>query len=234
MTDSIPLLGALFTSMLHVLTGPDHLAAVTPFAIEAKRKAWKVGLLWAIGHLVGMLIIGLLFMALREAIPVDRISQHAEQLVGLVLIIVGIWSIYKIVVKNKKHQHLHLHNGDDPYIHSHSHDHAAMSSHNHSHDRGEIVNQWSSLSIGLIHGVAGIAHALLFLPVLGFGSNLEGFQYIIGFGLGIILSMVVYAILIGKVSSLAKNGHNDMFFNGIRLGAGLFAIIIGCYWFMTS
>jgi len=29
---------------------------------------------------------------------------------------------------------------------------------------------------------------------------------------------------------LTKTDHNDLFFNGIRLAGGLFAIIIGLYW----
>ena len=36
--------------MLHVIMGPDHVAAVLPFVIEAKRKAWKIGLFWGIGQ----------------------------------------------------------------------------------------------------------------------------------------------------------------------------------------
>ena len=32
------LTAGLLASILHVITGPDHLAAVLPFAIETKRK----------------------------------------------------------------------------------------------------------------------------------------------------------------------------------------------------
>jgi len=42
--------------------------------------------------------------------------------------------------------------------------------------------------------------------------------------------MVAYAFVLGRVSLLAKTDHNDLFFNGIRLAGGLFAIIIGLYW----
>ena len=30
----------------HVVTGPDHMAAVAPLAIDSKRKSWKAGLMW--------------------------------------------------------------------------------------------------------------------------------------------------------------------------------------------
>ena len=59
---NFPLFAGIIAAMLHVIAGPDHLAAVTPFAIESKKKAWKVGLFWGVGHLLGMLFIGVLFL----------------------------------------------------------------------------------------------------------------------------------------------------------------------------
>ena len=91
-------------------------------------------------------------------------------------------------------------------------------------------NSFTSFSIGVVHGLAGIAHFILFLPVLGFKSQLESVTYILGFGSGIILAMTTFAIIIGKISSFSKHGHNEFFFNGIRLGGGVFAAVIGIYW----
>ena len=107
------LTAGLLASMLHVLTGPDHLAAATPFALESERKAWKIGLLWGIGHLVGMMAIGVLFIIFKEFIPIESISNYSEQLVGLVLISIGLWhfikysrrrrviNIYTFILKNQ-------------------------------------------------------------------------------------------------------------------------------------
>ena len=69
MSPNFPLFAGIIAAMLHVISGPDHLAAVTPFAIESKKKAWKVGLFWGVGHLVGMLFIGVLFLLFKELIP---------------------------------------------------------------------------------------------------------------------------------------------------------------------
>jgi hypothetical protein len=55
-----------------------------------------------------------------------------------------------------------------------------------------------------------------------------------GFGVGIVLAMTVFAFVIGTVANLSKNGHNDVFFKGIRLAGGLFAIVIGVYWIFSS
>jgi ABC-type nickel/cobalt efflux system permease component RcnA len=230
MTFTFPLVAGLITSILHVITGPDHLAAVAPFVVEAKKKAWKIGLFWSFGHLAGMLAIGILFVLFKSLIPIETISKYSEQLVGLVLIGIGIWAFYKIFKKNNAHKHLHVHSEHAPLIHKHEHTHVVLEAHNHTHKNITQQTLFTSFSIGFLHGLAGIAHFLLFLPILGFNNQWDAFTYITGFGTGIILAMTSYAFVIGTLASLSKNGHNDLFFNGIRMAGGLFAIIIGIYW----
>ena len=82
--------------------------------------------------------------------------------------------------------------------------------------------------------MAGIAHFLLFIPVLSFKEQSDSVLYVIGFGLGIVVAMTVFAFVIGKISSFAKNEHNDAFFKGIRLSGGLFAVVIGIYWVFST
>lgn len=224
------LIAGLLASILHVITGPDHLAAVLPFAIESKKKAWKIGLAWGIGHLIGMIAIGLLFVLFKELIPIEKISEFSEQLVGIVLIGIGLWAIYKIFKKQKQHKHLHIHSENTPIIHKHAHEHTYEPTHEHKHPKTIKQSYAASLSIGVLHGLAGIAHFLIFLPVLAFESQMDSMLYIVGFALGIILAMTIFAFVIGKIALSAKNGHNELFFNGIRLAGGLFAIIIGIYW----
>ena len=226
---NLPLFAGLIASVLHVIAGPDHLAAVLPFAIESKKKAWKVGLLWGIGHLVGMILIGLLFVLFKELIPIEKISEHSEQLVGIVLVGIGIWAIYKIFKQKKAHKHTHIHSEDNPMIHSHSHEHDTVENHHHKH-KNEKQSGFASFSIGALHGLAGVAHFILFLPVLGFESQFKSLLYILGFGLGTVLAMTTFAFIIGKISTSARSSHNENFFNGIRFAGGLFAIIIGIYW----
>ncbi|TVZ27057.1 MULTISPECIES: urease accessory protein UreH domain-containing protein [Flavobacteriaceae] len=230
MTLTIPLLAGTLASMLHVISGPDHLAAVTPLVIETKRKAWKIGLFWGLGHLVGMLLIGVLFLLFKEYIPVESISKYSEQLVAIVLIGVGFWAFYRIFNEQKKHQHPHVHNEGENYVHIHAHEHSHNEGHKHVHDKIVKQNVLSSFGIGFLHGLAGVAHFLLLLPVLGFENNLEGLQYIIGFAIGTVLAMSVYALILGKLTSHSKHQHNDNFFKGIRFAGGLFAIVIGFYW----
>ena len=229
-----PLFAAILASMLHVISGPDHLAAVTPLALESEKKAWKIGLSWGFGHLSGMLLIGFLFLLFKDFIPIEKISEHSEQLVGIVLIGVGIWAFYRIFYEQKKHKHPHIHMDKNPFIHIHKHEHHHQGKHEHTHSKIIKQNVFSSFGIGFIHGLAGVAHFLLLLPVLGFNSNFEGTLYIIGFGIGTLVAMTAYATVLGKLSGISKHQHNDSFFKGIRLAGGLFAIIIGVYWLIGT
>ena len=80
-------LTGLAASSLHVISGPDHLAAVTPLAIENRKKSWLVGFSWGLGHTLGVFIIGILFILFKDFIPVEALSTYSEQIVGILLIL---------------------------------------------------------------------------------------------------------------------------------------------------
>lgn len=90
---------ALFTGVaagfFHVLAGPDHLAAVAPLAVDGDRAAWRAGLSWGLGHTAGVLLVGLLLLAFRELLPVDLLSAWSERVVGVALIAVGAWGLWR-------------------------------------------------------------------------------------------------------------------------------------------
>lgn len=261
MEATFPLFAGITAAILHVISGPDHLAAVLPFAIESKKKAWKVGLFWGVGHLLGMLSIGVLFLLFKELIPIEKISLHSEKLVGFILIGLALWIFFKIFKDDKQHEHTHVHAEGYPMIHTHPHIHEKQEpiiksnsqnryivsdiirkkSHIHQNEKSHTHSNANlkqgiiaSLSVGFVHGLAGVAHFLLFLPVLGFASKLDSTTYILGFGIGTLLAMISFAFMIGSFASLSKQNHNTIFFKSIRMIGGLFAFIIGIYWIVAN
>lgn len=254
---SFPIFAGIIAAILHVISGPDHLAAVTPFAIESKKKAWKVGLFWGIGHLFGMLSIGVLFLMFKDLIPIEKISMHSEKMVGVILIGLALWIFFKIFKDEKQHEHTHVHAEGNPMIHTHphiheeaepiiknryivsevirKHPHIHQNEKSHTHSNSNLKQGIiASLSVGFVHGLAGVAHFLLFLPVIGFASKLDSTKYIIGFGIGTLLAMISFAFVIGSMASFSKQNPNSTFFKGIRMAGGLFAFIIGIYWFVAN
>lgn len=81
----------LAAGFIHVLAGPDHLAAVAPLSATCARGQWRAGLQWGLGHTSGVLIIGLMMIAFRQALPIEPIAAYSERLVGLVLVGIGLW-----------------------------------------------------------------------------------------------------------------------------------------------
>lgn len=231
----IQLLSGIIASALHVLTGPDHLAAVTPLAIESKKRSWGVGLFWGIGHILGMLLIGLLFLLFKEYIPVEAISHHSEQIVGIVLTGIGVWAIIKVYNKRiPKHKHPHYHEEPEPHVHIHSHPHEHEHEHSHKHRKVIRQNNITALGVGTLHGFAGISHLVLLLPTLALPSVYDSVLYLLGFAFGTLLAMIVYAVIMGYIGQRSDKADKPLTFKIIRLAGGILAIAIGIYWFIST
>jgi hypothetical protein len=98
----------LAAGLLHVFSGPDHLAAVAPLAAGSNRAQWRTGLQWGMGHTMGVVVIALLLLLVREQLPLDGISAYSERIVGVALIAVGAWGVWKASrLGLTAHQHSH-------------------------------------------------------------------------------------------------------------------------------
>lgn len=84
-------LAGLATGLVHVLSGPDHLAAVAPLSTDTSRPPWRAGMQWGLGHTAGVMVIGLLLISVRQALPIEAISAYSERIVGVALLMVGVW-----------------------------------------------------------------------------------------------------------------------------------------------
>lgn len=218
-------------SSVHVVTGPDHLAAVTPLAIENRKKAWHIGFFWGSGHVLGMLGIGGLYLAFREIINVEKISGYSEYLVGIVLIGIGVWAIIKSVKHfHSHHVHPHYHDKPTPQVHIHRHEHDDEFEHFHEHQKTSRQNSITALFIGTLHGFAGVSHFLLILPTLALPSILDSIIYLSGFALGTIFTMVTYALILGLVSQRTADFPRSKVFRNLRIVAGSLAIAVGIWW----
>jgi hypothetical protein len=104
-------LAGLLAGFLHVLSGPDHLAAIAPYAVEGKARAWRIGVRWGIGHSAGVLAVGVLALLARHALPIDALSAWAERCVGVVLIGIGAWGLHKAFALRFRVASPHVHGG---------------------------------------------------------------------------------------------------------------------------
>ncbi len=230
----IPLISGLIMSFIHVISGPDHLAAVTPLTIDSKNKSWSIGLSWGIGHTLGIVIIGIFFILFKEKVNVETISEHGEKIVGFLLIGIGIFALLKMKNNhgaNNKHSHPHIHDNE---IHIHSHKHNEENKHSHKHIKTHRQNILSAGGIGVFHGVAGVSHLIMILPTLALPTISASIMYLCGFGMGTILAMIAYSSTIGIITQKTDEKNNQKLSVFLRIFGGSAAIIVGIVWIIIS
>ena len=208
----------------HVLAGPDHLGAVAPLAARSHQNAWKSGLRWGLGHTAGVLIVGVLFLALREVLPIDLISGWSERLVGVVLIGIGVWGL-RTALGRRLHVHAHRH-GAEHHAHVHVHDPktahrpADPSPHQHGH---------AAFAVGTLHGLAGSSHLLGVIPALAFPTNAQALAYLTAFGAGTVAAMVCFAAVVGLVAR-GSTRQGLAAYRTVLAVCSCAAVGIGLYW----
>jgi len=225
-------LTGFIASVAHVVTGPDHLAAVTPLAIDSRKKSWMIGLTWGFGHTVGMLLIGLLFILFKELLPVDWISRQSDKVIGLLLIAIGSWAIIRTYLKHSHGNlaHAHFHTKPFFYTHIHRHSHDESTTHEHEHTGTIKQNAFTALFIGIIHGVAGFSHLFVLLPSLALPSVWDSVIYITAFAAGTILTMILFAFFLGLVAFRSVVRERQVFLKWFTFCGGFLAISIGIVW----
>jgi sulfite exporter TauE/SafE len=221
----ISIVAGFLAGTIHVLSGPDHLAAVAPLSAESRRSGWRIGLRWGFGHAGGVLCVGLVTLLLREVLPIHALSDWAERLVGVVLIGLGLWGLHK-AFRSHVHVHEHTHDGQSHrhlHVHSHGHSHAEPAQHSHSH---------TAFAIGTLHGLAGSSHFLGVLPALAFPSKAEAILYLTAYGLGTVAAMTSFASAVGLLSQGVL--HRGSFaYRALMVAFSAGAIGVGGYWLLA-
>lgn len=218
--------------MLHALDA-DHIVAIS--GMSCHRPGKKSSLLycarWALGHGAVLLLIGASVMFLGMAIP-QELSEYAENLVGIVLIVIGLFVLWDIR-QQQLHLHFHQHDGMQNHAHWHSHDGQENTQKNLSHKSDRHQHSHAPVFVGVIHGTAGSAPLLVLLPLSQMSSPWTGMGYLFLFGLGVFVSMLIFGGLIGQVFSLMKRWGNN-FIKFLRIGVSLISIGYGVKLLMAT
>lgn len=217
-----PMLAGLVAGAVHVLAGPDHLAAVTPLAVSDRRRAGGTGIRWGLGHTAGVAGVAVLAFLLRETLPLDRISAWSEQLVGVVLIAIGLLAL-RMALHNRVHAHAHEHQGirhTHPHVHSAGVEHDSPTAHSHGH---------AAFGVGMLHGLAGSSHIVAVLPALGFETRAAAFAYLAGYGAASIGVMGVYARAVGGFAE-RLGPRVGQAYRGLLSTVAVVAIAVGAFW----
>lgn len=220
----------LIAGFVHVLSGPDHLAAVAPLAVKAHRSAWRSGLRWGLGHSAGVAVVGLLALAFRKVLPLEALSGWSERLVGVLLLGVGVWALRQ-ALRVQVHLHAHVHDGEP---HDHLHFHAAR--HGHSPEAGPVSahqHGHAAFGIGTLHGLAGSSHFLGILPTLGFVHLTDSLAYLFAFAAGTVVAMGGFASALAVVARWFATDHLRLY-RGLMFASSMVAFVVGTTWLVTE
>ncbi len=147
------------------------------------------GVVWGIGHTATLFIFGMSLILLKAELP-DKWVLTLEFGVGVMLVWLGVQSIISLRTK-KLHVHPHQHGDGHEHHHVHSHQHSMTHEHKHRE-----VSHLKSLIIGVVHGLAGSA-AMVLLTMSTMTRVWQGALYILVFGLGTVIGMLMTTTLIG-------------------------------------
>ena len=203
---------------------PDHVVAVATqnskstqksslsFFKQIRSGAIKssiLGALWGAGHTSSLVIVSLLIFVFSMNIPNEMFSNF-EFGVGVMLVILGVFTYLNRRLVGEKHIHTHTH---DDVIHTHSHAHDKIHSHGHK-----------SYIIGCIHGLAG-SGSLVVLALSTLHDLQTILSFILVFGIGSIVGMMLVSSAIGLPFSLSI--YSERINKILRYLVGSISIIIG-------
>ena len=212
--------GAL-AGFVHVLSGPDHLAAVTPMAVAGRERGWLAGWTWGFGHASGVVLVAVLAVLLRDVLPpIEAISAWSERIVGVALIAVGLWAFRRSTQMRStahahgvvSHRHIHLQAGP-AWLRRLGHAHA-------------------SFCLGVLHGIAGSSHFFGVLPALALPSLTASLIYIAAFGAGTVAAMTGFAAAVGTATIRLPNGALPQ--RAMMMAAATLAITVGVVWLAAA
>jgi ABC-type nickel/cobalt efflux system permease component RcnA len=226
-------LGLLF-GLKHA-TEVDHVVAISTIVSE-QHSVWRsalVGGLWGAGHSAALVVVGVLVLVFRVAIPLP-VTSWLEFGVALMIVALGVLALVR-GMRRRADVHVHRHSHDG-VSHVHLHFHEAPAQHDlthvspHSHAVGTIGVK--PVLVGMMHGLAG-SGALTLLILTQIKSPWLGLLYLGIFGAGSLVGMLLMSGLIGLPLAVTSRSVGGVHHRLQTAAAGL-SIVFGMWYAYQS
>ena len=199
---------------------PDHLAAIGIFVSRRPdwRRAVTIGAGWGVGHSLVIALVGGALVLSGWRFP-DHFAPTMERLVGVTLIIIGIFALAQAM---RVHAHVHEHDGT---VHWHLHSHRRTESHDHAHR--------AAFGIGMLHGLAGTGALVIALPFAAADSVPLALAYLITFGIGTTVGMAAFGGIAGWAVHRAGRRSASVL-RAAASFAALASVVVGVWWTLAA
>jgi cytochrome c biogenesis protein CcdA len=223
----IPLLGLGFMLGVKHALEADHVAAVASLVTRSSslKNTVRVASAWGLGHSAVLVLLGSILIALDTTLP-EKLARAFEFAVGGMLIVLGIGVLRRLRSK-RIHAHLHQHGDGARHVHFHSHEEESSkhpTRHVHDHTAGLLPR---AVIVGSVHGLAGSA-ALILIAVPTMHSAPRALAYLLVFGIGSILGMVLFSVAISLPLQLSAR-HLSRVSGGLEAALGVTNIAVGVW-----
>ena len=211
----------LAAGLAHVLTGPDHLAAVAPLTAARPAPGWRVGAAWGVGHSFGVAALAAIAIAARGWLRPEWVSAVSERFIGVVLVGLGCWGIGRALAcwtSTREHRH-----GDTSHAHSH------WSGPGREAPSGALRHSHAPLWIGALHGLAGGTHLLGALAALALPVG-PALAFLGGFAGGTIGGMTAFTAAVERVALVLPARFASQALLG---GVSAASVAVGAVWLLA-
>ena len=193
---------------------PDHVVAVSTLLCNSTslRKSVTCATAWGAGHSAVLLMVGLLVLGLRVAIP-ESVVQLFKFAAGVMLIALGILVLRPLLAHKLRNRELKVANSQTP---------TSPDAHNYGHSHVH-----KSALTGVLQGLAGSA-AIMLVTLTTVNSLELGLVFILVFGAGVILGMVSIACLISSLLNYTAS-HIERVHEKIGAITGIISIGFGVF-----
>ena len=184
-----------------------------------------MGVVWGLGHGLGVGLLGLVALALRGFVSLDALSGWSELAVGGLLVAVGLWSIrraWRLTI----HVHEHEHRDEG---HAHPHVHVGLDEAAHARPEAHRVHTHAAFAVGVLHGAAGTGHLFGALPALALPPS-EAAVYLACYLLGATAAMAGCGVVLGRIA----HAGGPRILRGLIAGTGMLAVVVGVCWMASA
>lgn len=160
----------------HVLSGPDHIVALTPLAVREAGRARYLGFMWGLGHGFGSILIGGIFVSFGLS-ENSKFFPWSEVVVGFTLMCLGAWGLRKVFNRSVPSKSVPSLSLNAPIF--------------------------TAFGVGTLHGLAGVSHLLLAVPALAL-TRAQAVIYLVAYFLAALFVMFFFGMILEKVSQKAN------------------------------
>lgn len=209
----------------------DHIAAImdlTTSTSDKPRKAMLLGLLYALGHGVVILLLGVLAIGFRQYLP-EGVDEVMERFVGVTLIGLALYVIYSLI---RKRSHSHFQLESRWMLLARLVRESVNQTLNLFRKEKKVLSPMtyegrSAFVIGMIHGIGAETPTQLglFLFAAGVGGKMLGMLGVLVFVTGLLITNTLMCAI--SVGMFNVSWNKDRLFRGLAAVTAVYSITVG-------